>query len=83
MPAGVAAPSNPESESFEIPWEMYWSMSSRETPCDRSRVTANESGSWKSAASRSPASTSSFSALSQCETACWSTRWKASVCCAS
>ena len=63
-----------------MPWERNFSTSRRVTPWARSSVTAWESGSWKSAAIRSPASTSSFSALSACWSACWITRWKARVC---
>jgi hypothetical protein len=65
--------------SLETPCETYWRMSSRETPCALSMPTALESGSWNMAASRSPASTSSFSALSAWAIAAWRTRWKASV----
>ena len=53
--------------------------SSRETLCARNNSTACESGSWKIDTSRSPASISSFSALSACWRVCCITRWKASV----
>ncbi len=74
VPVGVRISSAPPAPAFEMPCEMYCRTSSREMPCPRSSAVAYESGSWKIAATRSPASTSAFSALSQCRSAFWSTR---------
>ena len=79
-PSPAPGPGSPgPAPSFEMPCEMYCSTSRRVTPCARNSATACESGSWKIAASRSPASTDSFSALSAWCIVCWITRWKASV----